>query len=144
MTGLWRFYHNTGKIKDEVVIQGNNYRVINSYSKKGDTLVNIGNGDWSYEIKSWDGQNDMYVTGSFINGMKDGEWILKDDKNILVEEFYENGKFIKGKYYKKKKTEKTFEPLITPWIFSNPYLIRIEQFLLSKEKVKEYYPFIKF
>jgi len=144
MNGLWKYYYKSGKIKDEVVIMGNEFKIINHYSENGDTLVKIGNGKWIFQIRSWDGKNDMLVSGNLLNGMKDGLWIVRNDKKVVVEENYEKGKFISGKYYEKKKATKTSEPLITSWIFINTALERMGSLLLSDSQIKKSYPYIRF
>ena len=144
MSGLWKYYYKNGQTKDEVVIIGNEFKIINHYSEQGDTLVKIGTGKWTYKIESYDGKNDMYVSGNLVNGNRDGLWTIRNDEKNIVEEQYEKGKFITGKYYEKRKAKKITEPLITSWIFINTSLERMGSLIAPNLKIKEYYPFIKF
>ena len=144
MTGFWKYYNKKGQLKDEILIFDNEFKIISHFSEIGDTLINVDTGIWTYTIKSWDGKNDMYVSGNLINGMKDGLWTIKNEKKIIVEENYKNGIFINGKFYKKKKGIKTSESLISPWIFINPGIERMEKLLISDDAIKKEYSFILF
>ena len=144
MYGLWKFYYKTGQLKDEVVIIGNEFKIINHYSENEDILVKTGIGKWTYKIESYDGKNDMYVSGNLVNGMKDGLWTIRNEEKNVIEEQYKNGKFKNGKYYEKKKAIKTSEPIITSWIFINTPLERMGSLLVFDDMIKKFYPFIKF
>jgi len=145
MGRVWRYYYKSGKSKEDIIFMGDDFKVLNYYSESGDTIIKLGTGKWEHTIKSWNGKGDLFISGVFVNGKKEGVWILKDHKDkILAKEHFSAGMFIKGKFYKKRKETESSESLITNWIFANPELKRFEKLIPYNHKVKKYYPFIKF
>lgn len=106
--GIWTNYYETGRIKDKVFFNGGFICALEYYDDNGNAQMTNGTGIW--RTKYYDDliRDVVEIEGLYKDTLRHGTWksyrtssipsITKERKLECVEE-YENGKFIKGKYY---------------------------------------------
>ena len=106
--GIWTSYYENGKIKDKVFFNGGFIRALEYFDDRGTSQMVNGTGIW--KTKYYDDliRDMVEIEGQYKDTLRHGTWksyrtslirgLPKERKLECVEE-YENGKFVKGKYY---------------------------------------------
>ena len=107
--GVSKSYSKDGAILEEVpyvngVIDGMHKRFLPDGSRYSETSYKNGVEHGSYKL--YEGHDFPVIEGVNKNGKRDGDWILKDDKGILVDVLkYNDGVLLNDKELKKKYSE---------------------------------------
>ena len=94
------------------------------------------------EIKKW-GNGKMLLKGEYLNNKREEVWSLTENNKQLLIEYYKDGKFKKGFYYKDGKKQRTTSINLTSWLFAPVSLNRIESFIFAPDVPKTEYIFVK-
>jgi antitoxin component YwqK of YwqJK toxin-antitoxin module len=80
--GIWKYYYDNGQKEKTLQFENGESRLIDCYTRNGDTLAIGGNGRFEGEVLTNSSLNpwDMLVKGPVKDGLPDGEWSLYTDK----------------------------------------------------------------
>lgn len=106
--GIWTNYYENGKIKDKVFFDDGFICALEYYEEDGTSKLTNGTGEWKTEYYNDLMKEVVNVTGHYKDTLRHGTWefyreslipgITHAQKLECIEE-YDNGNFIKGKYY---------------------------------------------
>ncbi len=155
--GVWFNYYENGQLREKLTFNGKFLAALDYYDEEGiQELVN-GNGKWKTEFQL-EGTN-FYITvkGSYKDTVRNGNWTYhrrsKSELNKGAEfenrlectEYYNNGKFIKGKQYNLhgsgyRNLESSFYNIHS----ERPKFHLIEKWVTVRNLTIESYPHLKF
>jgi hypothetical protein len=106
--GIWTNYYANGSIRDKILFNGDFICALEYYEEDGSPKMTKGTGEWKTEYYNDLVREIINVTGQYKDTLRHGTWksyrkslipgITHEQKLECVEE-YDNGKFIRGKYY---------------------------------------------
>lgn len=106
--GIWTNYYENGSIRDKILFNGDFICALEYYEEDGSPKMTNGTGEWKTEYYNDLVREIINVTGQYKDTLRHGTWksyrkslipgITHEQKLECVEE-YDNGKFIRGKYY---------------------------------------------
>lgn len=92
---IWCFFYNNGKIEKKINYQNDIPRLMEYYKKNGTPIFTDGNGEYEGKCNAnscvW-----RNIKGNVKDGLMIDRWKIFID-NTVSTEFFENGKFIRGK-----------------------------------------------
>lgn len=106
--GVWTNYYENGKVKDKILFDNDFLAAIEYYEENGNIKMTNGTGDWQTRYYSDFASSELTIQGSFKDSLRHGKWSYykksmkdNDTREARLEciEVYENGKFMKAKYY---------------------------------------------
>ncbi len=123
-TDQWSFWYENGQLKEVGDYVQGEYFIKNSWEDSGNTQVVNGNG--KYVAYYENGVEES--KGSFLGGLKDGQWIFKNDMDSITSKVnYKNGKAnglvlqyaLTGKLYCEGNAIDNLQDGIWKWYFQN-------------------------
>jgi hypothetical protein len=151
--GIWTNYYENGRIRDRVVFFQDFIRAIEYYDENGSPRMINGTGEWQTEYYNDFVNEIINVTGEYKDSLRHGTWKfyrrsltpgMNHDKKIECVEEYDNGKFVRGKYY---WGGGGIQDIGVPTMNILPEarkFEKLEKWTASKYASREVYPYLKF
>ncbi len=137
VTDTVKFYSEDGFNYQTIVCKDGYFTVTKYYDQDGNNLLKDGSGSWEYTKKGVADQKTLKVEGNLFNNLRDGKWRCYYGDEIYIEEKYEYGLFISGKYYQYGKSKsapiKLESSSILSWIFIPSFIITSETPVITNE-----------
>ncbi|MFC2152686.1 TonB family protein [Bacteroidota bacterium] len=120
----WYYYYESGKLWQKVIFKKNSFYIDTFIDNHDSLLVSEGTGSWQMKLLDGDKKFEIVYKGEFKKGKKHGEWIMFHNNEKLVDEFYKNGRFVRGSIYdnEKKQLIKSNQANLNQWIFNPIHL----------------------
>ncbi len=133
--GIWEFYYPNGQLHYSLELMNDDFKVIAMNDENGLSRMSGTNVPWEYAYTKGTG-----IQGSLSNGLKNGDWKLFENGNLIGYQVYKNGKY--KKTFEKLFKKYTKNRLISNLIFTPLYLTYSERLELSQNISKGDYPFL--
>lgn len=151
--GIWTNYYENGRIKDRVAFNGDFICALEYYDENGIPKMVDGTGEWETEYYNDLVREIINVKGMYKDTLRHGTWksyrkslipgISHEQKLECVEE-YDNGKFIKGKYYWGGGGIQDIGQPTMNILPETKKFEKLEKWTASKYASIEAYPYLKF
>lgn len=151
--GIWTNYYENGRIKDRVGFNGDFICALEYYDENGTPKMINGTGEWKTEYYNDLVREVINVSGQYKDTLRHGTWksyrkslipgISHEQKLECVEE-YDNGKFIKGKYYWGGGGIQDIGQPTMNILPETKKFEKLEKWTASKYASIEAYPYLKF
>jgi len=151
--GIWTNYYENGKIRDKLVFNGDFICALEYYEEDGTPKMINGTGEWKTEYYNDLVREVINVNGQYKDTLRHGIWksfrrslipgITHEQKLECVEE-YDNGKFIKGKYYWGGGGIQDIGQPTMNILPESKKFEKLENWTASKYASIEAYPYLKF
>lgn len=132
-TGPWKLFFPNGELYMEIDnIIGNNFQITQVNDSLGKTSLINNSGTFEYTYSDYLGTTQVVLKGEIKNTFKHGTWQFYIGDELLAEEFWAKGKFLKGFLYNNGTKSKMWRVEIGPWVFLPHSLTRTEQIIRAK------------
>lgn len=150
--GTWTSYYENGQVKDKIVYNDHFLAPIEHFDEEGNPRMVNGTGVWEVTYFNDFSLDIKTVKGSYKDTLRHGTWKYYTKRaipgNSIKEklecmEVYEEGRFIKGKYYWARSVQNLKSPVINILPESVKFK-KTENWEYSKYASIEAYPYLKF
>jgi antitoxin component YwqK of YwqJK toxin-antitoxin module len=109
--GIWYEYYDDGRLKNKLAFNNDFICALESYNADGSPQIINGTGHWEADYYEDFTTSLMHVSGDYKDTLRDGTWHyyntslvpgiegVSNVKRLECIEEYDNGSFLKGKYY---------------------------------------------
>lgn len=151
--GIWVRYYDSGMIKDKIGFDGDFVCALEYYDEAGNSLMKNGTGVW--KTKYYDDliRDIVEIEGSYLDTLRHGVWKsyrtsvisqLPDERKLECVEEYENGMFVRGKYYWGGGAIQDIGKPTMNILRETDKFEKLERWVYSKYASIEAYPYLKF
>lgn len=96
---LWTYYYENGKIEKHIIFKSDTPYVKDYYKENGKCVFADGNGTYrGTVISGFQNTTEFKISGEIKHGRMEGKWRWFGNRSY-AEEYFENGKFVKGNSY---------------------------------------------
>lgn len=152
--GTWTSYYENGHVKDKVVYNNEFLAALEHYDEEGNPRMKNGTGAWEVMYSTGSSMDLKMIKGFYKDSLMHGTWeFYTKSKKVIpgvsrkewleCTEVYEEGRFVKGKYYHDGRVHKVKSPVIEILPESIKFE-KTETWKHSQYATIEAYPYLKF
>ncbi|MGC4023671.1 MAG: hypothetical protein QM734_17790 [Cyclobacteriaceae bacterium] len=128
--GRWEYFYENGLPERTLEIDSTGTRMIRFLDKNGNIKVSDGNGVFSGIVEGLNSR--LTAKGKITEGRPEGKWTSTVDGIEYCNEWFENGKFVNGKFPRALMNNKYSDKSYLNTFFVENYVTFLEKFIFEK------------